>query len=172
LLLLSSSFLVLAIYTLFDKQGWPDYIPLLPFLAIFSTVFLKKVSQFFNEKFVHSKPDFTKAGSVFVAVTLIVSLFALLPVFRTNQNSSSALVEIRKELKEEGNLEKARNLHDEGKTLKLTSFVFNKVGFRKLLSISFSYGYNEPYLPEQERIGKLVGNLTEKNRTSSVFTFT
>ena len=45
------SFLVLAIYTLFDKQGWPDYIPLLPFLAIFSTVFLKKVSQFFNEKF-------------------------------------------------------------------------------------------------------------------------
>lgn len=159
------SFLLLVIYTLFDKQGWPDYIPLLPFLAIFSTVFLKGVSRFFNEKFVHSKPDLTKAGAVFVAVTLVVSLFALVPVFRTNQNSSASvhfLDEVKEELKVVGKLEKARYLRDKGNTLKLISFVINEVGFRKVLSTFFSYGYDGS-LAEQERIGNLVDNLTEEN---------
>lgn len=160
------AFLPLALYSLVDFQGWPDMIPLLPYIAIFAAYFLIKTSKKIGRLFEKRNCLHTKKATIYVILIVLIcsTLYGTLPKFAHHEPVQDKILDV---LSEKGDLQEVNTKLSEGKVVDAISIIANDVGIAQFLKMMlFTVKTLDANLSEQIDVARYIEDHTNSTQRS------
>jgi len=143
-------FIILMLYSLYDFQSWHDAIPLLPFIAIFASYYLIKLSKIISN-FIQQKSKFkgTKTITyVTVIILLLSSFYGLFPILREPEPVREKIID---EITEKGDAGQVGQMIVEGNFIGAFPTIIEDIGFLQLIDMLF-FIIKDPGITLEEQI--------------------
>lgn len=131
------SFVILALYSLIDFQNWPDMITVLPFIAIFASYFLiklsKKIGHMIQQKAKLPSKKTTVAYSTII-ILILSSFYGICPILG---ESEPVLENITIILTEKGDIDQFNQMMNNSDMIGMGSVLMEDVGLVELIKMLF-----------------------------------
>ena len=158
------SFIPLLLYTCFDFQWWPDFIHLSPFIAMFASFFIIKISKKIG-KIIKRKTKLNSKKTVTYFTIAIIILSSFYGIFPKLCEHEPVMTNIRNEIIDKGDGEKISQMESNGDLLGKFSIMIEDIGFLRLIKKLFLTTKSfDVTLQDQTRFAKYIEEYSTKNQ--------